>query len=118
MSDQPYSNRELDAKILAIDEKFDDILEYLGRIETQTTKTNGRVTALELERARQSGFYKAMAIAGAVGWAVAVGLAGWTLYQVANINATIDSKIHADSKVEAAAAVANVLSGYNIQVTK
>lgn len=35
-----YSNRE-------IDHKMKDITEALGRIEAQTTKTNGRVTALE-----------------------------------------------------------------------
>lgn len=40
MDDQRYMNRE-------IDEKFTDIKESLIRIETQTTKTNGRVTNLE-----------------------------------------------------------------------
>lgn len=37
----PYSNRELD-------HNFSDIKETLSRIETQTTKTNGRVTRLEI----------------------------------------------------------------------
>lgn len=40
MSDAPYSNRE-------IDEHFREIKEMLTRIETQTTKTNGRVNKLE-----------------------------------------------------------------------
>jgi len=40
MENQPYSNRE-------IIEKFDHIKEVLSRIETQTCKTNGRVTKLE-----------------------------------------------------------------------
>ena len=35
-----YSNRE-------IDHMMKDITETLGRIEAQTTRTNGRVTALE-----------------------------------------------------------------------
>lgn len=38
--DQPYANRE-------IDEKFTDIQASLVRIESQTTKTNGRVTKIE-----------------------------------------------------------------------
>ena len=37
---EEYSNRE-------IDHMMKDIKETLERIETQTTKTNGRVTALE-----------------------------------------------------------------------
>lgn len=40
MDETPFSNRE-------IAEKFEDIKEALGRIEAQTTKTNGRVTVLE-----------------------------------------------------------------------
>ena len=40
MSDQPYTNRELD-------HHFAEIKETLGRIETQTLKTNGRVTKCE-----------------------------------------------------------------------
>jgi hypothetical protein len=39
-SEQDYSKRE-------VDEKFTDIKEFLIRIETQTSKTNGRVTRLE-----------------------------------------------------------------------
>jgi hypothetical protein len=40
MTDPHYSNREID--IL-----FKEIKESLERIESQTTKTNGRVTSLE-----------------------------------------------------------------------
>ena len=40
MSEQPYSNREIDLH-------FQDIKESLARIEAQTMKTNGRVNALE-----------------------------------------------------------------------
>jgi hypothetical protein len=40
MEESPYANRE-------IDEKFSDIKDSLNRIESQTTKTNGRVRWLE-----------------------------------------------------------------------
>jgi hypothetical protein len=40
MDEKPYENRE-------IREMFTSVQETLGRIETQTTKTNGRVTDLE-----------------------------------------------------------------------
>lgn len=40
MSDQPYTNRELDSHFL-------EIKETLSRIEIQTTRTNGRVNKLE-----------------------------------------------------------------------
>lgn len=41
--EQDYSNRE-------IDRMFKDIMDTLERIETQTTRTNGRVSALEGQR--------------------------------------------------------------------
>jgi hypothetical protein len=40
MTDQPYTNRELD-------HHFSEIKETLGRIEQQTIRTNGRVTKCE-----------------------------------------------------------------------
>lgn len=49
MTDLPYLNRELD-------EKFSDIQASLGRIETQTTKTNGRVNNLETWQSYVLGF--------------------------------------------------------------
>jgi hypothetical protein len=49
MNDQPYLNRE-------VDEKFNDIKDALLRIETQTTKTNGRVGKLERWQSSVLGF--------------------------------------------------------------
>ena len=42
MPEVPYSNRELD-------QHFNEIKEFLVRIEAQTTRTNGRVTKIEAE---------------------------------------------------------------------
>lgn len=52
----PYSNREIDSKLDGIHEKLDLILD-------QTTKTNGRVTTLEMWREGTTGkFWGAMAV--------------------------------------------------------
>lgn len=51
MDDSPYSNREIDFKIQVMLEKVTEVKQDLMipilRIETQTTKTNGRVMSLE-----------------------------------------------------------------------
>lgn len=44
MTDDPRQNTYADREI---DEMFNDITKTLGRIETQTIKTNGRVNKLE-----------------------------------------------------------------------
>lgn len=47
MNDIPYSNRELDEKFRGVHDKLDsnktDIMYKLGKIEDQTTYTNGKV---------------------------------------------------------------------------
>lgn len=54
MNDTPYNNRELDFKFGSLEEKISEnhaeILDYLGDIKEQTTKTNGRVSSLETLR--------------------------------------------------------------------
>lgn len=54
-SEVPYQNRE-------IKEMFGDVRESLGRIETQTSKTNGRVTKLEKWQSWVLGFCAAISI--------------------------------------------------------
>lgn len=49
MTDDPYSNRE-------IEEKWSDIANALSRIEIQTTLTNGRVRKLERWQSYVLGF--------------------------------------------------------------
>ncbi len=97
MEDAPYSNRELTEMFNTADERADsfhnklmermDVFESntstsLMSIETQTTQTNGRVKDLELSRARQEGFNKALAIFGAVAWALCFAFTGWVALQI------------------------------------
>lgn len=89
MTEDGYTKREHDMI-------FGEIRDTLGRIEkktdentTQAKLTNGRVKELELERARQAGFYKAMSISMGVALSVAMSLSGWALYQVTNIDMKI-----------------------------
>lgn len=69
MAEVPYSNRE-------IAEMFRDIRDTCGRIENQTTKTNGRVNKLE-------GFRQWLTGSGVVVSLIVIPLFGWMLYQVA-----------------------------------
>lgn len=46
--DQPYSNRELDAKFNTILEMMEQQSEHILEIKAQTQRTNGRVSRLEL----------------------------------------------------------------------
>lgn len=45
--DQAYTNRELDEKFHRVEERFDEALEFLGRIEQKVDKTNGSVAAVK-----------------------------------------------------------------------
>ncbi len=56
MIEQDYSNRE-------INEFFRDIKDSLGRIEVQTTKTNGRVNSLEESRSKFIGWSMGFGVA-------------------------------------------------------
>ncbi len=55
MPEEPYQNRELR-------EMFGDIKRDLARIETQTTKTNGRVSLLERWQSYVLGFCACVAL--------------------------------------------------------
>lgn len=55
MKEEPYKNRE-------IEEMFNDVKDTLGRIEAQTTKTNGRVSKLERWQSYVIGFCACVAL--------------------------------------------------------
>lgn len=93
--DLPYTNRE-------IREKWHETSTTLQEISNKVTLTNGRVTQLELDKASQGGFYKAMAIVGVIGWGIGMSLIGWMLLQLT----TLDSRIQL--------AVDKALSAYNV----
>jgi uncharacterized membrane protein (DUF106 family) len=75
----PFTNRE-------ITEKWNDLSETLERIESQTAKTNGRVSALEK--------WMYVAIGGmSVISVVLVPLFGWMLKSVANTDDKIQQAV-------------------------
>lgn len=76
--DSPYTKREMD-------EKWNDIRESLGRIEAQTSKTNGRVTALE------RGQWLAIGAIGVL-TPIVLGLSTYILVQVSEFKTTIRSE--------------------------
>lgn len=69
--EQPYTNRE-------IQEFFKEIKEILARIETQTVKTNGRVSKLENWRAYSNGAIAVIVL-------VVVPVLGWVLLEVVGL---------------------------------
>ncbi len=93
MAEDSYKNRE-------IDEKFDDILGFLGRIEGQTTKTNGAVADLNKWRERVNG---GAIVAGVFMTVAILPILSWALYILLNINSIINQS------------VAQALSAYQIE---
>ena len=82
MNKEPYSKREIDdhfrevKEIMARDKA--DLREFLIRIETQTLKTNGRVTKLEAWGNLSKGAIIVMNV-------IAVPLVGWLLYTTVDL---------------------------------
>lgn len=98
-----YTNRELDEKFLRIEEKCDDILQFCGRIEDQTKKTNGRVNALELKNAGREGSLGLLIGMGTSIAGLLVAFLSWMGVQIYEMNADVQK-------------VKDTLSAYNIQV--
>ena len=71
MPDEPFSNRE-------IKEMFGDLCSKLDRIETQTNRTNGRVSNLEIWRGGIVGGISVLVV-------IVVPLLAWALYTLSNI---------------------------------
>jgi len=65
-----YDPNSPDAMFSRILEKLDEQDKILARIESQTTKTNGRVSKLENEHWKQRGFILAISFVGSALWAL------------------------------------------------
>ncbi len=87
MEELPYSKRELDQKFLFIEEKIDDVIEMGGRIEVQTTKTNGRVTAVERWRYIMMGSIAVLVT-------IVVPLLAWALWVLVNIQGQVHQAVN------------------------
>lgn len=89
--DQPYSNRELDSKFNEmkniVNDNHTETLIVLGRVETQTIKTNGRVSKNEEEIASLNSWKFGLIMAGSVITAVVIPLVLYIFYtQTTEIN--------------------------------
>jgi hypothetical protein len=67
MSFDPNSSNAMFATILS---KIEKLEETCGRIETQTTATNGRVTKLEQQKNYERGVFAAIAVGVSAIWSV------------------------------------------------
>lgn len=114
-----YNNRQIERMI---DENKQAIIAQSVELKQHVTDTikpfltlltnlDGRTTELELKRAAQGGYNRAMAVAGTVGFTVVLALSGWALYQVANIGKTV----HAQLQDTVQNAVQEALSPYNLK---
>lgn len=79
IEDHPYMNRELD-------EMFGDIKGSMSRIETQTIRTNGRVTVIERWQYSFMGGIAVLTI-------IVVPLLAWALYVLSNIQETVHKSV-------------------------
>lgn len=88
-----YSNRE-------IDEMKNDIFLALGRIETQTIKTNGSVAEIKAWKERTKG---AMWASGLFISIIVIPILSWSIYTLVNIAGKINS-------------LETTLQSYNIEI--
>ena len=77
--DEPYKNRE-------IQEMFNDVKQSLDRIETQTTRTNGRVSKLEGWRSWMTGGMAAFAL-------LLIPTFAWMIIQIVELPQTVQTAV-------------------------
>lgn len=111
MSDK-YNDGVLDEKFMSLHEKIEAYSEaqmsVLGRIEAQTTKTNGRVTSLEKWRQLGTGFIYAVSMFMTV---VILPLLGASLYEIY----VVIPKEQANQPAANAHALKGVLDSYGLR---
>lgn len=88
--DSPYSNREIDAH-------FKEIKDTLSRIETQTLKTNGRVSAVEDEVIRIKTSHTIATWAFGITIPLIISMGVWVFFnQIQNTNDNLHRHIQSD----------------------
>ena len=90
MNEEAYNNRELDTRFVSVEDKmdlhFEEVNSILVRIESQTVKTNGRVTNLEFWRWLITGGLMVFTI-------VILPAVAWLILQIVNLNLTIQMAV-------------------------
>ncbi len=78
MDTLPYTNREIDSK-------HKEMMAILGRIETQTTETNGKVANIQIWKEQIKGGLKVFSVI----LLTILTVFGWALIKVVNLDSTI-----------------------------
>lgn len=84
MPDQPYSNREQDAR-------HNQLVSLLTEIREQVFKTNGRVNDLEKKNAEENGASRTIKAVAGTGIAILITYLGWIGMQVDTIHKSLSA---------------------------
>ena len=122
--ESPYSNREInqlfkgqsdlmEAGFRSVTEQIHDVTKIVERIEAQTIRTNGRVSALESWRSGLGGAWKLITWVGIPLFAIWVGFVSWSTTELLKLKESVR-----DTPRLVEQAIADELDTYVFEVTK